>query len=58
MRYARMSLLSVGAVIAYCLIAALTHCEVTREDTPKIILLIIFVFLWCMATDLKSKYFS
>jgi len=55
MRYARTSLLSIGAVIAYCLIAAVLKRETEEDDVLWIILLTVFVFLSCIATDPDTK---
>lgn len=58
MRYVRTSLLSVGVVIAYCLITTLLSCEAAKVDTLKVILLTVLVVLWCIATDPNRKYLS
>jgi len=58
MRHARTLLLSIGAVIAYCLIAALLNLETAARDISRIILFTVLVFLWLMAKSPDRKFFS
>jgi len=58
MRYVKTSLLSVEAVVTYYLTVTVLNAETVTIDTPKVILLTVFVFFWCMATEQNKKSFS
>lgn len=57
MGYIRTSLFSLGAVVAYCLIANSFNCQALESDLSKIILITILAFLWCVVADLNKKIF-
>ena len=58
MRHLRISLFSVGIVIAYCLIATLSDYETAKGDVSRAVLLAALVFLWVMKTNPNRSFFS
>jgi len=57
MRYIKPVLLSLGAIIAYGLIAILSNWKLDGE-IPRIILLTVLIFIWSIATNPNRKFFS
>ncbi len=58
MRFLSFSLLSVGIVSAYCLIATWLNCETAKQDISRAILLAVLVFMWLMKTNPNRSFFS
>jgi len=58
MRFLRFSLLSVGIVGAYCLIATLLNGETAKQEISRAILFAVLVFMWLMKTNPNRSFFS
>jgi len=58
MRYLKVALLSLGAVIACGLITTLSNFETANGGISGIVLITVLGFIWHLATDPNRKFFS